>query len=232
MLSRPEITKGSSAPSVACCPTLQPPPPGCHPGTSRRPQRPSRRFSRAFMSSYSPLTNTSRKIGKVFWIVSVINCRYIGDSPNSWNLRFSGAAATGRHTPSSRLAQIRFPDVVVTDSKAPAVMCKVSLASRTVMALSVWPTWNYCVTQHALCCCLSFEFEKILILKVEFDAILQYFIKTFETLLFLEIFQLLFWKCLKMREVHFSFLNIMVGGEISLSIKRKSGWWIFYFPGG
>ena len=76
MLSRPGITKGSSAPSGACCPTPRPPPPGCRPGPSRRPRRPSRRFSRAFMSSYSPLTNTSRKIGKVFWIVSVINCRY------------------------------------------------------------------------------------------------------------------------------------------------------------
>ena len=45
---------------------------------------------------------------------------------------FSGAAVTGRHTPNSRLAQIRFPDVVVTDSKAPASMCKVSLVSRAI----------------------------------------------------------------------------------------------------
>ena len=51
----------------------------------------------------------------------------------------------------------------------------------------VWPTQNYCVKQQSLCCCLSSEFEKILIPKVEFDAILQYFIKTFETLLFLQI---------------------------------------------
>ena len=99
---------------------------------------------------------------------------------------------TGRHTPSSRLSQIRFPDVVVTDSKAPASMCKVSIASRAIDGVISVANMGYCVKQQALCCCLSFEFEKILILKVEFDAILQYFIKTFETLLFLEISQLLF----------------------------------------
>ena len=40
-------------------------------------------------------------------------------------------------------------------------------------------------TTRSLFSCLSSKFEKILIPKVEFDAILQYFVKTFETLLFL-----------------------------------------------
>ena len=65
---------------------------------------------------------------------------------------FSGAAVTGRHTPSSRLAQIRFPDVVVTDSKAPASMCKVSLASRAIdgVIISVANTRLLCETTSSL----------------------------------------------------------------------------------
>ena len=80
MWSRAGITRGSSRPSAACCPTRPPPPPGCPPGPSRRPRRlPSRRFSPASTSSYFPPTNTLQRTGKVFWIAWVINCRYCGD---------------------------------------------------------------------------------------------------------------------------------------------------------
>ena len=80
MWSRAGITRGSSRPSGACCPTRPPHPPGCPPGPSRKPRRlPSRRFSPASTSLYFPPTNTSRKTGKVFWIAWVISCRYCGD---------------------------------------------------------------------------------------------------------------------------------------------------------
>ena len=79
MWSRAGITRRSWRPSGACCPTRLPPRPGCPPGPSRRPRRPSRRFSLDSTSSYFPPTNTSRKTGKVFWIAWVISCRYCGD---------------------------------------------------------------------------------------------------------------------------------------------------------
>ena len=137
---------------------------------------------------------------------------------------FSGAAVTGRHTPSSRLAQIRFPDVVVTDSKAPASMCKVSLASRAIdgVIISVANMGLLCETTSSL---LLFIFRVWEDLNSEsgvwcHSPIFHQNIWNFAFPWNIAAFILKVSQNERSSSVHISFLNSMVGGEISLYQKE------------
>ena len=141
---------------------------------------------------------------------------------------------TGRHTPSSRLAQIRFPDVVVTDSKAPAAMCKVSLASRKGCD-GVISVANMKLLCETTCSLLLFIF------RVWEDLNSESGVWCHSPIFHQNIWNFAFpWNIpafiLKVSQNERSsyFFSEYYGwlGEKFLSIQKKSGRWIFYFPVG
>ena len=229
MLSRARITRWSSPRSDACCPTPPPPRPACRPGPSRRHLRHSRRFSPAFTSLYSPRTNTSRRIGKVFWIAWVISCRYCSilsqlptDSLNYFQARL-WRVATPR-APDWRRSDVRTSWWRTPRPRPPCArwaswwcVANIELLCETTISLLlfIFRVWEDLNSESGVWCHSPIFHQNIW--NFAFPSNIVYF---------------LFWKCLKMREVQSSLLkNIMVGGEISLS-KGKSAWWIFYFPIG